>query len=117
MITPSQMDPKSPDYFLIDQLEQEIDKSVRMNHGQYSFERGFAPNIYPPHVCYKTALRYHEAGWKYVYYHVVPATNRTGFKLSMEPLNKEQLPTSCLCVSEEYTGILPKEQNTENPKE
>ncbi len=94
MITPSQMNPSSPDYFLIDQLEQEIDNAVKRNHRRNLYENrpyegGFTSTTYPPHICYGVAHKYYNAGWKYVYYKTNTDRNTTAFLLSMTPLDNK----------------------------
>lgn len=115
MLTPNQMNPKSPEYFVIDELENEIDATVKIYHGRHPYEYGYANNIYPPHICYRAAFRYYKAGWKYVYYKTVPDRKITSFVLSMTPLDDEITDiASWECVNEKYLNSLYEKYKLDN---
>ena len=95
MITPD--DIKNLDLLKVnlDQLEEEIDKSIKLYHGWYPYEYASITEDLQRSVRDVLALRYKLAGWKFVYHTTTSEIGErpglTSFIFSMYELNSDDI--------------------------
>ena len=68
-LSPEQINKIDNKLYNIDDIEKEVDESIKEYHGWYPWEEALIDREYPVEVRNKVAKRYIKAGWKYVYHH------------------------------------------------
>lgn len=113
MITPNDLSKLNTQKYNIEDLEQQIDKSIQDFHGWHPWEVALLRGEIPLSVRMQIAQNYCDAGWNYVY-HITSSENGerpglTEFYFSMEQLGT-QIVDKHHCVSHTVFEIT----NTEN---
>lgn len=106
MIKPEEIE--NIDNYNLDEIEKQIDESIKSYHGWHPWEEAILDGEYPVAVRNKIAERYVANGWKYVYHRTTSENGEkpglTGFKFSMEPLKDEYVKASH-CIKAEAAEI------------
>lgn len=95
MITPADIVKLDTRSISLIQLERQIDSSIQSYHGWYPYEYASIHDEYPIHVRNEIAVRYKNAGWKYVYHQTSSENGErpglTSFIFSMKSLSKKDV--------------------------
>lgn len=67
-ITPEQVSKIDNTLYNIDDIEAEVDESIKNYHGWYPWEEALVDREFPVEVRNEVAKRYIKAGWKFVYH-------------------------------------------------
>lgn len=93
MITPNDLKLNILKCTDFEQLEQEIDKSIKQHHNYYKWEYACLDKELPLEVRNELTRRYKKGGWTYVYHRTTSENNErpglTSFLLSIDPIEEK----------------------------
>ncbi len=91
MLTPNDLKQMEIEQCDFEQLEKDIDESIKSNHGKYKWEEALLDKEYPLSVRNEIGKRYMENGWKYVYHRTSSENGEepglTSFRFSEVPVD------------------------------